>query len=344
MPAPSIATEPRTPALLSALRLMQSVWPGPLALQAVHVAAKLGLADIVASGPKTVTELAEATVTHAPSLRRLLRALVSIGVFAKDGPDQFRQSELSDLLRTEHPQSLRSRALMLGSRFVWRPSGELEAAIRSGQTPFEQIFGAPFFGYLAEHQDDAAIFAAGVTSMPASIDAVLDAYDFSRFERIVDVGGGRGALLTAILSAHPDVHGVLYDLPTVIVEASLPRDGSVAERLALVAGDFLTAVPAGAGAYLLSHVLHDWSDDDVLRILRNCRRAMCPGARLLVFETLPARVSHPTHEFMDLLMMILTGGRERTESEFRQLLRDAGFVLMKVKPTISGTLLEGRAQ
>lgn len=335
------AEEPRSADSPPPMQLMRLLWPGAMAVQAVHVAARLGIADLVAGGPKTVEALAEATQTHAPSLERLLRALAGLGIFDMETGGRCCQSPLSDALRADHPQSMRRWAIMLGAGFVWRPSGELAKSVETGQPAFEHVYGAQFFKHLAAQPDDAAVFNAAMSSLPAYINVVVSAYEFSKFERIVDVGGGHGTLLVGILSKNSHVRGVLYDLPAV-VEGALAPQKSVADRLEIVAGDFFEAVPAGADAYILSGVIHDWNDESAVRILRNCRRAMRPDARLLIIDTVLTPSSDPARAMMDVLMMVLTGGRERTESEFRSLLHDAGFSLANVTPTMGASILESR--
>jgi len=328
-------------ALEPAMQLMSLIWPGALAVQTIHVAALLRLADLVAAGPRRVADLAETTRTHAPSLGRLLRALAGIGIFAEDADGRYRQTELSDVLRTDHPQSMRRSALMFGAGFMWKPMGELAAGITTGQPPFEHLFGAQFFEYLAAHPDDAAVFNAAMSSLPAYIDSVIQAYDFSHFTRIVDVGGGQGALLIAILSANPRVRGVLYDLPAV-VRGVPAQDQSVTDRLEILAGDFFESVPPGADAYVLKGVIHDWNDEEARRILGNCRQAIPPDGRLLILENVLTPESDPQSAMMDILMLVVTGGRERTEAEFRALLADAGFGLVRLIPRMGGAILESR--
>src|SRR5688572_13450901 len=334
--------EPQSANIPPSMQVMQLLWPSAIAVQAIHAAAKLGLADLVAGGPTTAAELAEATKTDRVSLDRLLRALSSLGLFAEDGPGCYRQTSLSETLRSDHPQSIRRWAMMLGARFVWEPCGELHETIHTGRPAFELVHHAPFFKYLAEHPKDAAVFNAAMSSLPAYIAALVEAYDFSRFERIVDVGGGHGAKLLAILSANPRLRGTLYDLPAVVAGALAVPRGDVGDRCEIVGGDFFEGVPAGADAYLLSGIIHDWDDEAALKILRNCRRAIRPDGRLLLVETALTPSSDPSRALMDVLMMILTGGRERTEAEFRSLLRDAGFSLTRVIPTAGASILESR--
>jgi SAM-dependent methyltransferase len=207
---------------------------------------------------------------------------------------------------------------------------------------FELVYGAPFFKYLAEHANDAAVFNAAMSSLPTYVAAFVEAYDFSRFERIVDVGGGHGVKLLAILSANPRLRGVLYDLPAVVAGALALGPGAVGDRCEIVGGDFFEGVPAGADAYLLSGIIHDWDDEAAVKILRSCRRAIRPDGTLLLVETVLTPSSDPSRALMDVLMMVLTGGRERTEPEFRTLLRKAGFSLSRVIPTPGAAILESR--
>jgi len=335
------ATAP-APEPAPSMQLMQLLWPGALAVQAVHAAAALGVADLVADGPKTIGELAASTQSDGPSLARLLRALTSLGIFRESAGGRYEHTPLSDVLRRDHPASVRPWAMMLGAGFIARPTGALETAVRSGQPAFEHVFGTPFFSYLAAHPDEAAVYDGAMSSLPTYTSALARACDFSQFARIVDVGGGHGALLTSILAAHPTVRGVLYDLPPVVAGAAPPAERSIADRLEIVGGDFFQSVPAGADAYLLSAVIHDWDDELALRILRNCRRAINAGGRLIICDAVLTAGSDPARAMMDLLMMLLTGGRERTEEEFRTLVRGAGFELIAVRPTIGASILESR--
>lgn len=338
-----MSTQEAQPASISpSVRMMQLLWPGAMAVQAIHVAAKLGLADLVADGPKTIAELAEATHSDASSLARFLRALTSLGIFAEDTVGRYRQTALSDVLRGDHPESIRRWAMMLGAHFVWEPCGELDETIRTGQPAFERVYHAQFFKHMAEHPDDAAVFNAAMSSLPAYIAATVEAYDFSKFGRIVDVGGGHGALLVGILSANPHVRGVLFDLPGVVAGASALCRGGMIDRCEIIGGDFFEGVPAGADAYLLKGVIHDWNDEAALKILKNCRRAIRPDGTLLLLETVLTPASDPGRALMDVLMMVLTGGRERTESEFRSLLREACFSLTQVISTAGSSIIESR--
>lgn len=308
---------------------------GYRATQAIYVAAKLGIADLVEATPQTAEELAQATNAHAPALRRLLRMLASIGIFAEDTASRFSHTPLSETLRRYHQQSIRGIALMCGSEFMWKPWGELCEAVTTGQPVFNRMYGASFFEYLTAHPDDAAIFNTAMSNSSLGLaESILAAYDFSRFEQIVDVGGGHGALLHAILSAHPQVYGVLADLPTVVAEAAIVQSGAIAARCEVVGVDFFKSVPEGADGYVLKSVVHDWNDDDAVRILTNCRRAIRRDGRLLLIEPVLKPSNEPdVGRFNDLNMLVMLGGRERTEAEFHALLREAGFSVIRVVPT-----------
>jgi hypothetical protein len=317
----------------SASAQMFQVILGLMTPQAIHVAAKLGIADIVATAPGTAEELAASTKTDAPSLQRLLRFLASVGVFSEDAAGKYQQTPLSDTLRRDHPQSVRGMAIAFGSELLWRAFGDLSATIVTGQPAFNHVFGTSFFEYLAAHPSDAALFNAAMTSVSSvELSQIVTAYDFSRFEQIVDVGGGQGALLHGILSAYPNLRGVLIDLPSVVTGASALRSGAIAGRCKVVGGDFFQAVPEGADAYVMRVVIHDWNDEDALRILRNCRRAIRTQGKLLMIESVLKPSNEPDlARFNDLTMLVLApGGKERTEEEFGNLLREAGFSLTRV--------------
>jgi hypothetical protein len=323
-------------------QLIQLLWPGGVAVQAIHVAAKLGLADLVAPGSKTVVELSEATRVNATALARFLRALTSLGIFAEDTSGRYGQTSLSEVLRADHPESIRPLAMMLGARFIWEPVGRLDETIRTGHAAFERVYSAPFFRHLAGNPEDSAVFNAAMSSVPSYIAGIVEAYDFSKFRRIVDVGGGHGALLAAILEANPLTRGVLQDLPSVVAGASAPRREGIADRCEIVGSDFFEGVPAGGDAYLLKGIIHDWDDEAAVGILRNCRRAIRPDGTLLLVDTVLTGSDDPAGALMDLLMMVMTGGRERTEREFRSLLQEAGFSLTRIISTGRHAILESR--
>jgi SAM-dependent methyltransferase len=337
-------TDSRAAPPSSSTQMMQLIWPGALVVQAVHVAAKLGIPDLVAKGPQTSEELAQTAKAHGPSLRRILRALASLGVFAETADGRFEHTALSETLRSDHPQSVRPWALLLGAPLVWKPWEELYESVSSGTGAFRRIYGQPFFEYLTSHPEDAAIFHGAMTAGSGSrLPAVLAAYDFSTFERLVDVGGGHGALLRGILSASPKTRAVLYDLPEVVASAESLRAADVAARCEIVGGDFFESVPAGGDGYILSRVIHDWNDERALKILQNCRRAIRPDGRLLLIEGIVTPPNEPdSNKFLDV-WFIGGGGQERNEAEFRALLAQAGFELKRVIATASSTaIIESR--
>jgi SAM-dependent methyltransferase len=329
---------------LSRMQMMQFIH-GYIPSQAIYVAAKLGLADLIGDVPRTVEELAHETKAHPPSLRRLLRALASLGIFAEDTNGNFSNTPLSLTLRADDPRSTRGAALMYSSPPAWASWGQLYESVMTGQPSFDRIHGAPFFKYLDAHPDDAAVFNAAMTSgSSVGASAIVSAYDFSKFRRIADVGGGHGALLHAILSATPKLQGVLVDLPTVVAGAASLRDGAVGNRCEIVGANFFESIPSGADAYVMKHVIHDWNDEDALKILRNCRRAMDPGGTLLLIEW----VLKPSNEvdigkLLDLNMLVNLGGLNRTEPEFQSLLRQAGFSLTRIIPAGPASIIESAA-
>lgn len=316
---------------------IEYIWPGILAAQAIHVASKLRIPDLLASGPKTIAELASKCGAHPPTLERLLRALASLEMFAPTPDGRFRNTPLTEVLRTDHPQSRRDGALFLPAPFLWRPLGELYESVRTGEPTFPVIFGQRFFEYLADHPEDASLFNSVMTQGIAA-HAVLAAYDFSRFERLVDVGGGQGALLRDILAATPSLQGVLFDLPQVVAGASEVLKGDLGARSQIVGGNFFDSVPGGADAYLLKGVLHDWPDDDAVSILRNTRAAIRPDGTLLLIENILDSAARPAG-LIDLLMLVI-GGRERTEADFRSLLDSTRFSLTRIIPTEASWLIE----
>jgi O-methyltransferase domain/Dimerisation domain len=307
--------------------------------RAIIVAAELGLADLLAGGPRTVADLAAATATRPDLLRRLLRALAGRGVFAEEADGRFALSSLAEPLRTDAPGgSAREYALFLGQPFVQRPWEELTGNLRTGQPGFDRVYHARLFDYLAAHPADRVLFNNAMTSNTSrEADAVIAAYDFAALGRIVDVAGGHGGLLSAILAASPASTGVLFDLPPVIAAAPAASwDRGVADRCELVGGDMFAAVPPGADAYTLQRTLHDWEDEQAAAILRNCRDGMNDGGRILIVEmVVPAGNVPHLGKYYDLTMMVMLGGRERTEDEFAALLAAAGLDLARIIPTRS---------
>jgi O-methyltransferase domain/Dimerisation domain len=306
--------------------------------QMLHVAAKLGIADLLAGGPQGCDELARQSGAHAPSLRRAMRALAGAGVFHEQADGRFAITPLAEPLRSDVPGSVRGYAIMQGESWIWDTWGRALHSIRTGEPAFKHVHGADIFTYLERDPEAAAIFNAGMTGRAASADvAVARAYDFSGARTIVDVGGGHGLLLLAILEAYPDARGVLLEVPSVAAGArERITAAGLAGRCEVVGGDFFASVPPAGDFYLLANVIHDWDDERAVAILRSCHRAMANGGRVLIIEAvLPTGNEPHPGKVGDLQMLVITGGRERTEAEYRALLTTSGFRPTQVIPTAS---------
>lgn len=317
------------------------------ASQAIHVAATLGIADLLEDGPRSAHELADATGTHAPTLYRLLRALASVGVFAEsdEHDGRFGLTPLAEYLRTDIPGSARAFAAYVGRPRTWCTWAYLLDSVRTGEPVFPELHGMSAWDHLAAHPEEGAIFDAAMAGMSgAVVEAVVASYDFSGIDVLVDVAGGRGTLLAAILSANPNLRGILFDQPQVIAGSGpLLEQAGVADRCEVVSGSFFEAIPEGANAYLLKSIIHDWDDAEAIEILRTCRAAMTDTARLLLVEGVirPGNEPDPT-KYMDLHMLVMLGGRERTAEDFERLYAEAGFELTGITPTGSPfNIIEG---
>ena len=310
---------------------------GKWACQALKVAAALGVADLLAGGAKSVHELARRTGAHEDALYRLLRALASLGVFKETPQRRFENNALSQPLRSDVAGSVGAMIRWIGEESAWRAWNEFEYSVRTGKPAFERVFGEQVFEYFAHHPGPAAIFNAAMNSFSAGTGAaVARAYDFSPFRRVVDVGGGHGALLAAIAERFPDLRGVLFDRPEVIASArqALASSGH-AKRIELCAGDFLDEVPEGGDAYIMKHIIHDWDDERCIRILTLCRKAMAAGGTVLVVEqVIQDGPESAFAKLLDLEMLAMTpGGRERSAAEFSRLFERAGLRLTRIVPT-----------
>jgi hypothetical protein len=314
--------------------------------RAVETAAELGVADLVAEGPRSADDLAEATGSHPSSLYRLLRALAAHGVFEELEGQRFAQTARSATLASTHPRSLRDVARMFGSEWEWRSWAALPHSIRTGQPSVDAVYGMSLWQYFEDVDPAAgAVFDAAMTGGSSRLTpAIVAAYDFSAFATLVDVGGGRGHLLAAVLQANPRLRGVLFDRPSAV--ASLHdslREPGVAERVEVVAGSFFDRVPSGADAYLVKFVLHNWDDESAGQILARLREAVPTHGRLLLVERVLSRATDlPGATLVDLVMLKNHAGRERTEGEFRELLSSAGFELAHVVPAGPLCILEAR--
>lgn len=304
--------------------------------QLIYVAAKLGIADQLKDGPKSSEELAATAAVDPKALHRVLRALASQGILAETGACHFALTPQAELLREDVPGSLRAWALMLGEESCWKPWGELLACVKTGETAFNRAFGMGRWEYLSAHPDAAETFnrmAASNTDGRAT--PIVEAYDFSAATTVIDLGGGRGVLMAAILTKHSDVQGVLTDLPSVADEAKafLATQG-LGERCAVVCSDLLVSVPPGGDIYVMKSVLHGLNDDQAVAVLKNCRTAMTASAKLLVIEAvLPLHGSPSPINMLDVHRMVMTGSQERSQEELRAFLETAGFTLHRVIQT-----------
>jgi hypothetical protein len=308
---------------------------GAWATQMIHVAAELGLADALASGEQDVEALAQACGANADALFRLLRGLASLGVFCESSPRRFTLTPLAELLRSDHPQSLRSFSRMLGDEHYlsW---DDLLHSVRTGDNAFRYRYGQSIFEWYQGNPERGEIFDRAMGDFSrAETAAMLQTYPFGEVQHLVDVGGGRGELLMEVLRANEHIKGTLYDQPWVVKPVQVPAQ--LQGRMAVSGGDFFAAVPSGADAYLLKHILHDWDDEACLRILGAIRSVMAPGARVLIVEQVipPGNEAFPG-KLLDLNMLVMTeGGRERTPAEYANLLGRAGLELRRIVPTAS---------
>lgn len=304
---------------------------------AIAAVAELGIVDHLSDGPKTTSDLALLSGANEDFLRRVLRYLASEGVFAEQDGDHFALTERSRWLRSDAPGSLRPRAVFAGSALNWTAWGRFLQSLTTGTSGVELAFGQSLFDYVRSQPDATATFNTFMAEQTAaSVAALLEAYSFDGAREVVDVGGGHGALIAGVLQAYGGLHGVLFDMPEVLAPAGplLDRAG-VTDRCKVIGGDFFAAVPASADLYVLKFILHDWPDADCVRILNNCRQAMAAGGRVLIVEHVVPEEGRPDFSmFMDMNMLILTsGGRERTRHEFTQLLAAAGLQLRTLVPT-----------
>ena len=305
----------------------------------IAVAAELGIADMLSDGPQSIEGLAEASGAHGPTLYRVLRALSSVGVFTETEPEVFALTPTAEYLKTG---SMRSIARMFNADWndeAWR---FLIQSVRTGESAFEKAHGTPFFRWLARHPDAADLLnEANAFKAAASHRAIVDAYDFSDIETLVDVGGGYGALMVEVLKANPGMRGVVAELPSVARKAEdTIRNHGIEDRCGIAECDFFDEIPKGSDAYLLSHILHDWPDDRCRVILENCLSAMRPDSKLLVVEMIVPPGNEPSvSKLLDLEMLVITGGRERTETEFEALFRSAGFNRLRTFPTVESVYL-----
>ncbi|HJU28921.1 MAG TPA: methyltransferase [Candidatus Binataceae bacterium] len=329
--------------------LLYQLATGHYVSRALLVAAKLGIADLLKDGPRHYSELAKATETHAPSLNRLMRLLASAGVLTQDDEGDFGLTPLGECLRVGVPGSSRAMVMHFAGNRIQQLWKDLEYSVRTGE-PAYRLRGVtdPFLDPLRTPEEEANFDAAMADLTRLAAVAVAAVYDFTPFDTVVDVGGGNGALMIGILKPNPKLKGIVFDQPAAAERATAQiSQNNLAERCQAIGGDFFKEVPAGGDAYLLKHVIHDWDDQRAVTILRNCHRAMTPQGKLLIVEGVyPKRIDQSAESRAatanDVNMLVATGGRQRSEDEFRSLYQAAGFRLTTIVPTVARvSIVEG---
>lgn len=329
-----------------AMALNQMIW-GTWIAQSIYVAAALGIADLLENGTKHVDELAQTTQVQASNLYRILRTLASVGVFTEVAPHQFALTDMAHYLRSDVPGSLRAVSMMLSDAWHWNSWGDILHVVKTGQAPMQHLYQVDStFDYLDQHPESRSIYNKAMNGWSKIChSAVVDAYDFSDIRQITDVAGGYGSLISAILTANPEIQGVLFDQPHVVADAiAFLEKAGMGDRCKTVGGNFFESIPSGSDAYIMSHILHDWSDEECVQILKNVRRSIATTGRLLVVEmVVPTSNEFSFSKWMDIDMMIMyPAGRERTASEFQEMFQAAGFRLTRIVPTAAPvSVIEG---
>lgn len=317
---------------------LQQLIQGFQVTQCIYVAARLGIANLLKDGPRSIADLALSTGTHAPSLYRVLRLLTSVDLLTESESHTFTLTPLGTYLQSDVPGSMRNTALNYGGEATWQVWGALLHSVETGEPTYQHVFGLKAWEYRAQHPEAAAPFDKMMTEWTSSVaPTVARAYDFSDTQTLVDIGGGHGQMLATILQAHPTLHGVLFDLPHVVKGApALLEAAGVAGRCEVVGGDAFTAVPADYETYLLSRVVHDWEDKRAIAILTRCQQAMKPGGKVLLVERVILTGSTPQVLVLesDVNMLVATGGKERTDAEYGALLSAAGFEVTRLIPVL----------
>lgn len=326
------AATPQVPPHVQVIQMATAYWVS----RAIYVAAQLGIADLLKDGPQDAEALAVATGTYAPALGRVLRSLAGVGLFRTDAQGRFCLTPLGAVLQSDAPGAARSTVIALSGTWFWAAWGEALHSVQTGGTGLQKALGVSEYEYLAQHPEEASHFNAAMIGFhgdePA---AIVEAYSFSGSGTVVDVGGGSGNLLGTILPANPSLRGVLFERLQVLPDAKRNLEATgVANRCEFVGGDFLDAVTEGGDVYIVSHYIHNWDEANCMRILANCRRAMSPRGRLLIVEAVVSAGDDPDPaKILDLAMLLVPGGQERTENEYRMLLEKTGFRLTRVVPT-----------
>lgn len=304
--------------------------------KALEAVAELGIADLLKESPKTSVELALATSTHAPSLYRLLRAMASSGIFREDNQGRFENTPLSEVLCADAPHSVKDSVRFIpndGSMLAWM---RLIDVLKTGKSSYKDANGFAAWEYLQEHPEQAKLFNKTMTFFSSELaPVILDNYDFSAFKSIVDLGGGEGLLLASILNAYPHLHGVLFDMPSVVEQAKshLHQKLGLSNRCEIISGSILEEIPSGYDAYIMKNVLHDWNDEDTCQIFQRCRKALPDHGKLIIFDAVMLSGNEPQKtKWLDLQMLIAFGSQERTAEEFKELLSRANFKMTKATP------------
>jgi SAM-dependent methyltransferase len=332
--AMAVAREPDVPPPAAMMGLITGYWVS----QAVGAVALLGVADHLADGPRRSDELAQAVGADPHALYRVLRLLASLGVFVESSSGSFGLTPLGETLRSDAPGSVRNFAITETAPGHWLPWGRLAESVRTGRPMAREALGMELFDWYAQNPEEADVFTAAMGNLSAlAADELVRVYDVSSVRTVADIGGAHGVLLAAVLRANPAARGILFDLPHVIATA---RDAvaaaGIADRCELVSGDFFDSVPDGADLHLLKQIVHDWDDARATQLLRNCHRALAPAGKLVLVEMVIPSDNRPSPaQAMDLNMLVMQGGRERTEAEYRHLLEAADFRLERVIPTHS---------
>jgi O-methyltransferase domain/Dimerisation domain len=305
--------------------------------QALHTAAELGVADVLADGPRSIDEIAAETGTHAPSMRRLMRTLASGGIFTETGVGRYALTAMGDTLRSDVPGSVRAAVVWVGEPMHYATCGDLTATVKTGSPAFDRLYGRPYFDALAGDTEAGRVWDEGMACFSSMENTpIASAYDFPHDATIVDIGGGQGGFLVEVLRTDPSLRGVLFDLAEVVEKPRELTEAGLLDRCSLVSGSFFEALPPGGDLYVFKRVMHDWDDDTCVRLLKLCRDVIASDGRLLIVDAvIPAGDDPHPAKIVDMVMMGVLTGRERTEDEFSQLLIAAGFTLDRVIPTHS---------
>src|SRR4051812_9760594 len=319
---------------------------GYIASTCVYLAVKLRIPDRLAEGPRSSADLARELNVHEDALYRVLRTLASLGLFEEKGSRTFANNLAASMLRSKTPGSMYDMALWMSDPFHFQVYAHALHSVQTGKPAVEKAFGVPVFEYFPKDREESEVFNNAMTMFSAMvIPAVLEVYDFDGIGTIVDIAGGHGRVLTSILQKHPSMRGVLFDLDHVLAGARPAIESlGLSDRCRTVSGDFFKSVPEGGDAYIMKHIIHDWDDDQAATILKNIRSAMNRGGRVILLESVVAPGNQPDFaKLIDLEMLLMPGGRERTEQEFRDLFARAGFELTRITPTKSPlSVIEGR--